>query len=331
MLKCEKPRPRENGFCSMAPSNKELAGKTTERRRDAIQPYVENGSWKRFDSLEEFSQQYSGDWVTGEVRYAGEPIDFAVKPKKGSRRLAVVFNSQQTPGGGLKLFTWMKVAQRLNCSRLHIADPTLNLSNTATLGWYTSNSSGNMQAGVEGLIREVVTKLNVEEIVFLGSSGGGFPAAYYSQRFRNSIALLLAPVLAVERSLQVEPMRLFLEDLNGALTFPQVKASHPDVTYDVLDEIQKNDGELLGSLHILQSRHDMNFWRSQTQPFLQALGLDYESCPAMVRQGKISAVFGDWGEGHRPPPIEVINAAVDSIAEVPYGRLENFKLSETIP
>lgn len=298
----------------------------SHRRDEALHPYKVKDAWSQYESFDHLRSEYDGGWVTGSVNSLNDSIDFSIRTNREPRRLAVIFNSQQKANSPLKLFTWGNVGKLLECTRLHISDPTLNVSELATLGWYTANRKGNFQSQIEDLILLFKEKLQIEEIIFLGSSGGGFPAAYFSQIFPNSMALLLAPVFNVKRSVQGAAKQLFAAELNGVATFEEAISLHPDVTFDVGKVISSNSNTLLNPIHILQSRKDTKFWEHQTAPFLERIGADFKAPPKVLVQDNLSMVLGNWADGHAPPPIEVINAACEEIAHQPLGTLCNYDL-----
>lgn len=298
----------------------------SHRRDDALHPYYEKDAWRHFKSFDHLDSEYDGGWVTGSVDSLNDSIDFSIRTKRGSRRLAVVFNSQQKANSPLKLFTWGNVGKLLDCTRLHISDPTLNVSELATLGWYTANAKGNFQRQIESLILLFKKKLQIDEILFLGSSGGGFPAVYFSQVFPNSMAFLLAPVFNVKQSVQERAKLQFAAELNAVDTFEEAVSIHPDVTFDVGETLLANSNKLINPVHILQSRKDTRFWEHQTRPFLEKTGSGFKTPPKVLVQDNLSMVLGDWADGHAPPPIEVINTACEGIARQPLGSLSNYNL-----
>lgn len=274
--------------------------------------------------------QYRGGWETGSIDFAGNPIDFAIKPKPQSRRLVVVFNSQQHSSDELKLFTWVNVAARFQCSVLHLADPTLYLSETAKLGWYTCNFMTSFQEKIIETVGTFFEILDAEELVFVGSSGGGFPAAFLSQIFAGSTSLLLAPTLSVLNSFQKDPTQVYLKELNRAGSFDDIQSRHPELELSVPQLVSKNNGELVGAINILQSRKDKEFWKHHTAPFLESLDYRYLVTPEYIAEPLLTGVFGDWTEGHGPPPIEITNKAVDLLRMAPVGEMYKVRLPKTL-
>lgn len=298
--------------------------KLSERRNRAIQPFVDAHRWVVFTSPEEFEQSYNKQWVTGEVRFDGYPVDFSLASRPESRRLAVVFNSQQKDDGNLRLFTWQNAAKLLDCSRLHISDPTLSISDTALIGWYTANKYFNSQKAVSRLIDIVVNTLAPEKIIFLGSSGGGFPAAYEGCRIKNSICVLLAPTFQIRNSPQAKKGKTFFTELHDLDTFPEVEASFNEVDWSILKSIDRANYDL--KFHILQSTGDDVFWEGQLSPLLENFGFRFKSRPDYLGWQRSSLRLGNWGTKHTPPPAEVLNSELLRIRNIPIGELASFRL-----
>lgn len=299
------------------------------RRLEAIGPMVDKGTWATFETVQDLSAAYKNQWLSGQVSHEGYPLDFSIRPKRNTKRLAIVFNSQQNSDGKIKLFTWANVAARLDASCLHISDPTLYLSETAVIGWYTCNKALNFQPVLKTIIDLFASALGADEFIFLGSSAGGYPAFYYSQIYGNSTALLLAPSLSAADSRKDKPRQDFLDELNSAETFEDVRKQHADVVLSADEIVSLNNGRLSGSVNIVQSAHDHEFWRDHTSRLLATL--DYSSGPkSSIYLDQLSILLGEWGGAHQPPPANVINSAVDDINRVPHNGLRRWRLSPSL-
>lgn len=287
-------------------------------------PYCDGAGWKYFNSLNEFGQLFSGQSFAGGVASQGTTIDMLYRIVPGSRRLAVIFNSQQKDNGEQKLFTWLSVGEALGCSRLHISDPTLNFSDSGLIGCYTTCNEGDFQNDIMSCIDIVIEGSGADEVIFIGSSAGGFPAYYYSQKHKDSSCLLLAPILSFDDYGAKKPVNLFLYEMNSVQDFCSLRKLHPHTSYSWRDM----EGTLLNStVHLLQSRHDSQFWEEQSQPWLRELGFDFDFPPFVVFDKKLDLHYGSWGEGHTPPPVEVIEDACRQIRNAELGTLSELKLS----
>lgn len=303
----------------------------SRRRLRAIEKFAIEDSWGMFSSLAQFKKEFSGQWFTGQIGVLGTSVDVSIKPRTGSGRLVVVFNSEQISGGELRLFTWRRIANLLGCSMLFVADPTLNDSETAVLGGYATNTRGNFQPIIGDIIRTVQLVLNASEVVFIGSSSGAFPAFYYSQQWEDSLALLFTPVFSLERYTVPLPVKHLLREVNRVDDFGQLRLKFPNAAYDFADIIDVSrlmeSGKFLHQpVHVLQSINDSKQWNEQCVPLMRYCGLNSEVPLKAVSARNFSAIFGDWSDARRPPPDAEIEKAVLRLRDIPLGKLEEYSV-----
>ncbi|MGO2031357.1 MAG: ATP-grasp fold amidoligase family protein [Glutamicibacter ardleyensis] len=74
-------------------------------------------------------------------------------------------------------------------SSMYFSDPTLYLSDTLTVSWFTGWRTVDMQRLIAGWIMQVVCQLNIKNVVLCGTSSGGFAAMQISSFIPNSVAL----------------------------------------------------------------------------------------------------------------------------------------------
>lgn len=298
------------------------------RRKRALEKISETSDAFVYRDIHEFKETYSGKGQVGSIDFHGNPIDFLLRPSDVPR-LVVTFNSQQSSDGTLKLFTWMNLARQFNSSVLHISDPTLYVTEDSLIGWYASNYRHSFQADIQLLIQTVMELVKAEEVVFLGSSGGGFPAALYSQIFPGSTALLLAPTLNLREATNRNTKQAFLTDLNRVSDFSELDNLYPEQVLSIKDLVE-GVGEFTGSINLLQSRGDLQFWKHHTMPLLSFMEDQPSTPPHEVQIKNFSAVFGDWSDGHAPPPNEVITRAVDFLSQAPIGEMHLQRLTKDV-
>ncbi|MBE1515774.1 ACP S-malonyltransferase [Nesterenkonia halotolerans] len=141
----------------------------------------------------------------GALRYS-VPLDDrgsldALMLNKGSRALVVVFHGAMLNGRHhLPRFEWLRTLdERAEYSCLFLSDPTLSVDSKLLLGWYL---------GWEGmelypLLGEVITKAaqaaGAEQIVLVGSSGGGFAALQVAPHLPGTLAIAFNAQTALNR------------------------------------------------------------------------------------------------------------------------------------
>jgi len=82
---------------------------------------------------------------------------------------------------------------------LSISDPSLERDSTLRIGWHIGNKDQNLQELLPKVFDSIVARLGIEKVIFVGSSGGGFAALYYSYKMANSIAVVCNPQTNIEK------------------------------------------------------------------------------------------------------------------------------------
>jgi hypothetical protein len=238
----------------------------------------------------------------------GVPIDIHANINKGCP-LVVFFNGNAPRSDSFKLPTFAGLGvlpQKLGVSRICVNDPSLYLSPDLCLSWYCGSSELALQQVLPSILARVFEVAQPSRIIFTGGSGGGFASMYYSRFFPGSLAFVWNPQTDI---LEYNPAHVTKyastafgckEDiLSVRITLPSLI----DVKISRFYSTNKNN------VLYLQNRSDWHV-KKHLMPFLkEALGLD--DLPA-VASGLIRPDFylhlGEWGNGHIPPPKDLIAA-----------------------
>lgn len=241
-------------------------------------------------------------------------IDVLFAPSRSSRRLAVFFNSQQK-SRSLKMFTWQKASRDFVADRLFISDPTVYAAESLNLGWYLGTSLLNMQTHITELIDFFASSRGTEEIIFFGSSGGGFPALLYSQTFDNAIAVTMAPTTTVRHHSNPVLVNAWLQHAHSIIdgNFERL----PDDL--ILDLAAHYDGRWRNPAIILQNRTDEDFRETQTLPLLSSLG--GALAPHYSNAQNLHVFLEDYGHGHVMPPSTRLSQIAQDLSSIPEGKL----------
>ena len=251
------------------------------------------------------------------------PVDFSLEVEPGATRLLVVFNSQQKFNGALRLFTWQRMARSARAHRLYISDPVLYASERATIGWYAATSDLSFEPIIARLVDGVAARLGAESIIYVGSSGGAYPAILHAQGAGDRMALSLAPSLTIRGFHQKLRLDLWLKECNGVETVAEVESQHPELTVDLGERFAGRP--VLNSVAILQGAQDEAFLAHSIGPFLRRLDYSFDVGTPVAHRG-VNVRWGRWGEGHQPPPEEEILGAIEAI-NAWEGPLAEFRFS----
>ena len=205
-------------------------------------------------------------------------------------------------------------------NRLFIADPSVSMNDSLNLAWYIGNKNANTQQHIESLIRHIANLADVDELIFFGSSGGGYPAIYYSQIFDNSVAVTLAPTTTVFNHTNRALVNSWVHNAYGE----SVHSIENLPTELVLDLPSAYSGGLANPVIILQNADD-DFIFTQTSPLAASQGMELDELDSA--KGKLFVRIESYGSGHMPPPAEHIAKFAAAISNIPDGDLSRFDYS----
>lgn len=268
----------------------------------------------RYNTFDDFRLHFDGKTQAASYSIAQAPVDILYAPSPGSRRLAIFFNSQQK-AGSLRLFTWQKVSRSFEANRLFIADPTVSENEHLNLGWYLGRQGLNLQMHITELITHIRERSGAEEVIFFGSSGGGYPAIYHSQVFPSSLAVTLAPTTTVRYHSNAKLVDAWMNAAWG------VGRQHIDKVPSeyTLDLPSRLPSTLSNPILILQNNKDEDFIESQSRPLIESRnGGTVESA---VDLPNLHLRLEPYGQGHMPPPPDRISRLASRISGIPCGGL----------
>lgn len=112
-----------------------------------------------------------------------------------TNRLVVSFHGAVSQNTGTSIFDKTRNSKALNkyAHQISILDPTVICNETISIGWYLGDHGYPAQRILSEFIHQVTEMLQVERIVFVGSSGGGFASLYFSFYHPGSISLPIVP------------------------------------------------------------------------------------------------------------------------------------------
>lgn len=181
-----------------------------------------------FDNIETIDQS---QFVTGDFQFTQFrlPYDIYVKRVEGSNKLlimgqgAVDRNRKQLPVYQRK--SWLDC---FDCNVLILQDPTLYLTPTLRLGWAQGLKSHNPMATFVKIIRKVRTLLDIQNnnVVFFGSSAGGFVSLFLGGYFKGSTVVVNNPQTDIFRYHEA-PVRSLLAAGFDGIEFDEYRSIFP--------------------------------------------------------------------------------------------------------
>lgn len=127
------------------------------------------------------------------IRYKNTGYECFYYRKDTSDRLYVFFSGARKTGGVLPILKRWTYYSYIDGTLLNIADPMFRDFDDLKLGWYYGNDEVSYVNRIAELVRIVADKLGKKEIIFFGSSGGGFAALLAACNYAGSTAVVINP------------------------------------------------------------------------------------------------------------------------------------------
>ncbi|NHF74019.1 hypothetical protein [Paracoccus xiamenensis] len=131
---------------------------------------------------------------------AGGKVPMRLARKTGSKTLYISFHGaidrakRATP-----IFMPVMPMTGEPANQLMIADPGMEGTGNFTLAWYAGYEGFPAQEVLLDLIKRAIAYLDIEHVVFMGSSGGGFASLFYSWHIPGSTCLAVSPQTDIRR------------------------------------------------------------------------------------------------------------------------------------
>lgn len=262
-----------------------------------LRPVVEwNGNQNTFISIRRLFELSSLPAGRTTLYYNGLPIHFNFDPHPG--KPLVVFLQGAKSEGILPPYIGGKgVTSGVECSLLQISDPSLYIAEDLNLAWYAGSSiQPNLQMLLASLSEFAAESASSSQIVFAGGSGGGFASIKLASAFPTATALVWNPQTDIEKYNAEHVDHYFSRAWRGNRSH----AKRTIATSLLAPSIKNSQYRIL----YFQSATDIWHIKDHLKPFLSySRGSKIE----------IQLLQADWGEGHIPPPKELISSTLQSI------------------
>lgn len=206
----------------------------------------------------------------------------------------------QREGKELPFFMCNRVLSSKKVNRVFISDPSLLMSNNLSLAWYSGvYKSIRVQEILLKIIQKVSLKLNSKKNIFFGPSNGSYAALYFSWFFPNSLAFVMNPQTRIA-DFSINAVKKFVKE---CLSLDEInnldsQSIHTKICSKI--GIENNVRNLYkkkieNTVIYLQNDSDHHI-ELQMRPFLNVI----------VNPAKVKVIMGNWGDGHKAPPLNII-------------------------
>lgn len=261
-----------------------------------------------------------------------DPIAVKVHPSrsKRARALVILFHGAVARSNGAEIPSFLNARRPVIdfAHQISIADPGVESDNKVGIGWFAGSEYNPSQRLLPEFFKHVQEALQVERVIFVGSSAGGFGALFYSWNMPGSIACVSVPQTSAWDYYE-STIRRYLDDC-----WPKGLGQYADPP--MLDVRDLYSRSVPNTVIYVQSSLDDRHLHQQMVPFLSAINPE--------DRHKIALKVSYWGRtGHSGavPPGELdgwIRAAISAaepfadsiITQYQRSGVESTPLSQTL-
>lgn len=213
----------------------------------------------------------------------------------------------------LPRFERVRTFLRTDFSSLYFGDPSLYLSESLSLSWFTGWRELNAPHLIAEWVQKAAHASGASRILFVGSSGGGFASAQVSALVPDSVAVVFNPQTVISAYRPKGSLgygRAYIRNVMPDLT-PEDGLTAIDADTDWAEPlrdrgslISRYSRPLSNKLLYVQNDHDSDHWRDHYSPFRAA-------AEHGVNAMRIRFTIYTGPAGHSAPPQEVFQGAID--------------------
>ncbi|UOD80458.1 hypothetical protein [Paenarthrobacter ureafaciens] len=239
-----------------------------------------------------------------EIQHEGLPIEILNIPADSDTTF-VCFHGAAEKDVKLPWFLGQGVTSGLPANRIFISDPSLRKSNDYNLAWYAgSKEQPALQETLADIVRRILRATGGYNVVFFGSSAGGYASLALSRFFPTSLALAVNPQTSISRFYSGAVERY----LTQAWELPGKEMSELPATV-AHDLVPAYAAGFCHTVALIQNAKDWFHIQNHQLPFVDAVGDSANLFMLMDRWGP------DSGDGHIPPPKELLRGCFEALAD----------------
>ncbi len=239
-----------------------------------------------------------------EIQHNGLPLEILNIPADSDTTLVCLHGAAENDVR-LPWFLGKGVTAGLPVNRIFISDPSLRKSRDCNLAWYAGSAEQPaLQEALADVIHRIIRETWGYNVVFFGSSGGGYASLALSRFFPTALALAVNPQTSISRFYPgaVERYLTHAWGLEGT----DMSGLPSSVAHDLLPAY--SDG-FSHTVALIQNAKDWFHIQNHQLPFLDEVGGSDNVFMLMDRWGP------DAGDGHTPPPKELVRTCFEELAK----------------
>lgn len=214
-------------------------------------------------------------------------------------------------------FSGSKVAKTIGMPLIAVADPSLALSDTIDLAWYSGNENlKNISQLIASILDDVSEKLDTKLIVFGGSGGGFATLSVVHQMKTNPRGVVWNPQTSIsmfeDKAITNYIETCFSHNFSSSNLYDRLEKE--EIIHDLVKLYTQNDRNC--NILYLQNTGDTYHIRRHTKPIMEAMNTIQENQWTYSSSKGVVFWLKYWGKGHIVPSdniiIEVLTKLIDN-------------------
>ena len=192
-------------------------------------------------------------------------------------------------------------------SVLHVADPTLALSDQIFPGWYIGTRDRNYTEYLARLVERIAAGLGLarSETIFYAASSGGFAALMCAKLLPGSNCIVVNPQIDVARSGRLLKKERFAQAFDEGTDFETIVQRYRG-RFSVLDAFPGADS--LPAIVYAQNTKDVRHVHDHYEVFCAAYGAPAEG--GISDNGRILTLLFEYGGAHGAEPLPLVRPLI---------------------
>lgn len=242
--------------------------------------------------------------VVAPDRPAGLAVDLLLQPQGGCSDMLFVsmHGSTDRERYSLPRFEWLTTLRERRHNIVCVTDTTLGLAHSLQLAWYLGTEDDDLTARIADVLESIRDQLGVRRTVVLGSSGGGFAAAQLAHRMADTLGLAFSPQVRLAGFYRRHSEAVRTLAFPGSTSIADWEERHR-LRVDL--SARYAESEPAGRLWFIQNTADAHHLDRHRRLFEQRVG---------TAGGRIAYFDLPYGDGHVPPPRQLVLSFLDAAA-----------------
>lgn len=209
--------------------------------------------------------------------------------------------------------TWIN---KFKANMLNIYDSTLSLRQDFTLGWYQGKLNDRLMPYIFEIIEKLKkdNNLNNSDLIFYGSSGGGWTALKFAEYFKGSVAVAINPQINILDYHSSKARKMILEHSFNKNSEEYVRKNFSnDIEIDAKKFIPSNEDsrDNFSRFILVQNIQDPHHFNSHFSPFWAKFSDSVTS--GWDKFNHNYAIVYDHVSGHAAEPDEIFDLIMNKL------------------